>query len=170
MMVRSKDDGKTWSKPENWTRRVKKPQWFLFAPAPGNGITTSSGVLVIPSQGRDQRGDPFSNFMWSRDQGKTWTISEKARTNTTESAVVELSDGSLMLYMRDNRNRTDKSQTNGRAVSLTRDLGKTWSLHSSDHGALPEPVCMASLLGHTLSNGKPYCFSLTQIANTGAKG
>ena len=56
MMVRSKDDGKTWSEPENWTRRVKKPQWFLFAPAAGNGITTSSGVLVIPSQGRDQRG------------------------------------------------------------------------------------------------------------------
>lgn len=158
MMVRSKDDGKTWSKPENWTRRVKKPQWFLFAPAPGNGITTSSGVLVIPSQGRDQRGDPFSNFMWSRDQGKTWTISEKARTNTTESAVVELSDGSLMLNMRDNRNRTDKSQTNGRAVSVTRDLGKTWSLHSSDHGALPEPVCMANLLGHTLSNGKTLLF------------
>jgi sialidase-1 len=63
-----------------------------------------------------------------------------------------------MLNMRDNRNRTDKSQTNGRAVSVTRDLGKTWSLHSSDHGALPEPVCMASLLGHTLSNGKTLLF------------
>ena len=96
--------------------------------------------------------------MWSRDQGKTWTISEKARTKTTESAIVELSDGSLMLNMRDNRNRKDKSQTNGRAVSVTRDLGKTWRLHSSDHDALPEPVCMASLLGYTLGNGKTLLF------------
>ena len=55
MMVRSNDDGKTSSKPKNWTRRVKKPQWFLFAPAAGYGITTSSGILVIPSQGRYQR-------------------------------------------------------------------------------------------------------------------
>jgi len=153
MMVRSKDDGLTWSKPENWTKRLKDPKWCLFAPAPGNGINLMDGTLVMPTQGRDATGLPFSNFMWSKDHGKSWTLSSPARDNTTECSVAELKDGSLMLNIRDNRNRKDKSKTNGRAVSVTKDMGKNWKVHSSDHGALPEPVCMASLISHDLKNG-----------------
>ena len=148
MIITSDDDGETWSEPENWTARLKNEEWYLFAPAPGNGIALEDGTLVIPTQGRDAEGLPFSCITWSKDHGKTWTVSEAARRDTTECAVVQLADGSLMLNMRDNRNRKDKSATNGRAVSITRDLGKTWTTHSSDRGALPEPVCMASLISH----------------------
>ena len=158
LMVRSADDGRTWSKPENWTAKLKNPAWHLFAPGPGNGITMKDGTLVMPTGGRDEKGLPFSNLMWSRDHGKTWKLSSLARSNTNESAVAELSDGSLMLNMRDNRNRKDKSETNGRAVSVTSDLGKTWKVHSSDHGSLPEPVCMASLISHKLKDGRTVLF------------
>lgn len=158
MAVRSNDDGKTWTKPENLTSQLKNPSWFLFAPAPGNGITLSNGTLVIPTQGRDANGLPFSNLTWSDNHGKTWTVSSPARSDTTESAVVELSDGSLMLNSRDNRNRQDKSKTNGRAVSVTSDLGDHWTIHESDHGVLPEPVCMASLISHQLADGRSVLF------------
>ena len=154
MIVRSSDDGLTWSKPENWTKKLKKEKWFLFAPAPGNGITMKDGTLVMPTQGRDAKGHPFSNLMWSKDHGKTWTVSEPGRDNTSECAVAELSDGSLMLNIRDNRNREWKDEKNGRAVSVTSDFGKTWTVHSSDHGALPEPVCMASLISHQTQDGR----------------
>ncbi len=154
MMVRSRDHGKTWSVPENLTKVVKNPAWYLYAPAPGNGIALRDGTLVIPTQGRDANGLPFSNLMWSRDHGVTWSVTSHARTDTTECAVAQLSDGSLLLNMRDNRNRKDDSGTNGRALSLTRDLGKTWSIHPSDHGALPEPVCMGSMISHTLADGR----------------
>lgn len=158
MVVRSRDDGRTWSAPENWTTRLKNPEWYLFAPAPGNGITLSDGTLVMPTQGRDATGLPFSNFIWSQDRGESWTVSSHARSDTTECAIAELSDGSLMLNMRDNRNRRNKSDTNGRAVSITADRGKTWTVHSSDHSALPEPVCMASLISHVLPDGRRVLF------------
>ena len=93
MMVRSKDDGLTWSKPENWTKRLTDPKWCLFAPAPGNGINLLDGTLVMPTQGRNANGLPFSNFMWSKDHGKSWTLSSPTRDNTTECSVAELKDG-----------------------------------------------------------------------------
>lgn len=154
LVVRSADDGVTWSEPENWTQRVKKKEWWLFAPAPGNGITMTDGTLIMPTQGRDENGFPFSNIMSSKDHGKTWTVSNPARDNTTECAAAELSDGSLMLNIRDNRNREWKDDQNGRAVSVTSDLGKTWTVHPSDHSALPEPVCMASLISHKMKDGR----------------
>lgn len=159
MMVSSTDDGVTWSKPRNLTRSLKNEKWWLFAPAPGNGITLKDGTLVMPTQGRDEKGFPFSNLMSSRDHGKTWKVSPPARNNTTECSVAELSDGSLMLNMRDNRNRADKSSTNGRAISVTSDFGQSWTKHKTDHRSLPEPVCMASLISHRLDRSPVLVFS-----------
>ncbi|MEK7951457.1 sialidase family protein [Luteolibacter sp. Y139] len=154
MCVHSDDNGVTWSEPVNLTSALKRPEWWLFAPAPGNGITMRDGTLVMPTQGRDESGLPFSNVISSKDHGKTWFVSPPARHDTTECAVAEAGDGSLVFSMRDNRNLTDKGETNGRAVSVTRDLGKTWEIHPADHGALPEPVCMASLISHRLPDGR----------------
>ncbi|MDG3581111.1 sialidase family protein [Galbibacter pacificus] len=145
LISKSNDNGKTWGQPINITKMCKKKGWWLFAPAPGRGITMHDGTLVFPTQGRDEQGVSFSNITYSTDNGKTWKTSNPAHNNTTECAVVELSPGVLMLNMRDNRNRKDKSKTNGRAVYITNDMGKTWKEHSSSHKALPEPVCMASL-------------------------
>lgn len=62
--------------------------------------------------------------------------------------AVQLSDGSVMLNIRDNRNRQDTSVFNGRAVAVTRDLGQTWKVHPTNHSALIEPVCMGSIHKH----------------------
>jgi sialidase-1 len=132
----------------------KKEDWWLWAPAPGNGITLDNGVLVIPTQGRDQDGLPFSNITFSDNGGKTWKTSEPASSNTTECSVVQLEDNTLMLNIRDNRNRKVKGKNNGRAVFVTADMGKTWMEHSTSHSALQEPVCMASLFKHEYMDGQ----------------
>ena len=156
LLVKSIDNGKTWSSPINITKMCKKEEWWLFAPAPGRGITLSNGILVFPTQGRDNSGKPFSNITYSKDGGKTWETSEPAVTDsTTECACVQLSNGTIMLNMRTNNNWGIVGAGNGRTVVTTADLGKTWNVHQTSRNALPEPVCMASLYKHQyLKNGK----------------
>lgn len=139
MLVRSDDDGQTWSKPINITTQVKDPSWYFLLQGPGRGISMHDGTLVFPIQFIDSTRVPNAGIMYSKDHGATWHLHNYARTNTTEAQVVESEPGVLMLNMRDNRGGS-------RAVATTQDLGKTWTEHPSSRKALREPVCMASLL------------------------
>ena len=139
MLVKSEDDGKTWSQPINITPQVKDPSWYFLLQGPGRGITMKDGTLVFPIQFIDSTRIPNAGIMYSKDRGTTWHLHNLARTNTTEAQVAEIEPGVLMLNMRDNRGGS-------RAVATTRDLGKTWYEHPSSRSALQEPVCMASLI------------------------
>ena len=139
VLVKSTDDGKTWSEPINITEQVKHPEWYFLLQGPGRGITMENGTLVFPIQYIGKDRIPNAGIMYSKDRGETWTIHNHARTNTTEAQVAEVVPGTLMLNMRDNRGGS-------RAVYTTSDLGMTWKEHESSRTALPEPVCMASLI------------------------
>ncbi|MEZ4904423.1 MAG: sialidase family protein [Spirosomataceae bacterium] len=153
LIVKSTDDGKTWGEPINLTTMCKKEEWWLWAPAPGHGITLADSTLVFPTQGRDKAGTPFSNITFSKDGGKTWTTSQKASAeSTTENMAVQLTDGTLMLNMRANKNRGNLAADNGREVAVTQDLGMNWIKHPSSNGGLPEPTCMASIHRHDFTN------------------
>ncbi|WP_215223557.1 sialidase family protein [Echinicola shivajiensis] len=169
IIARSTDDGKTWGEPINITQSIKHADWHLAAPAPGSGITLEDGTLVIPSQGKDENQIPFSNIIFSKDGGKSWMASKPSYTNTTENMVVQLSDGSIMQNMRDNRNRQDKSETNGRAIYTTLDLGNTWKMHPTNHDSLIEPVCMASIYKHEYIDNKGEKKSVLLFSNPNSK-
>jgi sialidase-1 len=139
MLVKSDDDGKTWSKTINITQQIKEPKWYFLLQGPGKGITLRDGTLVFPAQFKDENNMPHSTMIYSSDHGKTWTIGTGSKPNTTEAQIVELNNGSLMLNMRDNRGGS-------RSVYVTDDLGNTWTEHPTTRSALPEPVCMASLI------------------------
>ena len=142
LLTKSEDDGRSWSPLINITEQVKQPEWELVMVGPGSGITTSDGTLVFPAQFQNSNGMPHSTILYSKDHGKTWHFGNGAKPNTTESQVVELSDGSLMLNMRDNRG-------GARSVYTSDDLGKSWDKHSTSRKALPEPVCNAGLIKTT---------------------
>ncbi|WP_240347909.1 sialidase family protein [Longitalea arenae] len=148
LIVKSEDNGRTWSKPVNITKQCKQEAWWLWAPAPGQGITLRDGTLVFPTQGRDKSGRSFSNITYSKDGGLTWHTSNRAsKENTTENMAVELSDGTIMLNMRCSKNK-DTGDTNGRVIAITSNLGMDWTEHPTSRGALHEPVCMASIIRH----------------------
>lgn len=159
MLAKSTDDGLSWSAPINITGQIKDPEWQLLLQGPGRGICMENGTLVFPVQFKKDIGEKsldggqytcHSSIIYSVDGGENWEIGSGAKTNTTEAQVAELSDGNLMLNMRDDRNRTDRSETNGRAVAITRNLGKTWETHPSSNAALQEPNCMGSLISADL--------------------
>tara|TARA_R110000822_G_scaffold37363_4_gene104587 strand:+ start:3891 stop:5555 length:1665 start_codon:yes stop_codon:yes gene_type:complete len=169
LITKSTDDGRTWSEPINLTEMCKDPKWWLWAPAPGHGITLKDGTLVIPTQGRDEDGIPFSNITYSKDGGESWKTSNPASHNTTECMAVELSSGEIMLNIRDNRNGENKSETNGRAIMITDDLGESWTAHPTSHGALIEPKCMASIHRHDYTDNDGVSKSILVFSNPNSK-
>lgn len=139
VLVKSTDDGRTWSAPFSITPTVKNPVWHLFFNGPGRGIVMHDGTLVFAAQYWDEKKMPHSTLIYSRDHGVSWQgkiLGPKA--NTTESQVVETIPGTLMLNMRDNRGSY-------RSIAITSDLGQTWTEHHTSYQALPDPVCMGSL-------------------------
>lgn len=139
LMVRSADDGLTWSKPENMTRRLKKAEWILLAPSPQGGITLRDGTVVMPGEGRDGKDRMFSTLIVSRDHGATWTVGSPTGADNCECQAVELADGSILL------NARTAHPTKFRSVWTTDDLGQTWRPHQTHRKALIEPNCNGSL-------------------------
>jgi sialidase-1 len=139
LMVRSRDDGRTRSRPENLTRALKKPEWWLLAPSPHQGINLPDGTLVMPAQGRDAQGKEFTTMLTSVDHGGSWSVGAPAYSSGSECQAAMLGDGSIMLDMRNEHERF-------RAVSVTPDLGRTWQAHPTSRNTLIEPNCNASFL------------------------
>jgi sialidase-1 len=152
---RSTDGGKTW---EPMRIGLDMEKWGNL-PEKFNGVSDAC-ILVDRNSDKiflaglwmhgvlDKNGNTFSNITYSKDRGKTWHTSQPACSNTTENMVAQLSDGSIMLNARYNPNRSNQTETNGRVVVTTNDLGQTWTEHPTSHSALIESTCMASLHKH----------------------
>ena len=150
MMVKSTDDGITWSTPTNLTRSLKQKSWWLFAPSPQSGFQMADGTLVMPVQGRTGREPEatFATVMISHDHGQSWSVSNPAYTGGNECQAALLSDSSIMLNIRNDKERF-------RAVAVTKDLGQTWEAHPTSRNTLIEPNCNGSLLRvHYERNGE----------------
>lgn len=162
-MVYSDDDGRTWSKEMvNPTDQIKKHEWTCILAGPGNGITTSRGVIVFPAQIWENGASPrcMSTICYSTDNGKTWHYGNGIPHDTSECQVVELANGDLMLNCRNER-RQGK-----RIVYVTSDLGKTWTPHPTNNHALQEPTCQASLISvDSPAHGKLLLFSNPKAGN-----
>jgi len=142
-LMHSTDDGKTWSKPIDITRAVKRPEWTWYATGPGVGIQLASGRLVIPCDSKTAgRKQWLSHVIYSDDHGKSWQLGGVVEENVNECQVVELEDGDLMINMRSYHGK------NRRAVATSKDGGLTWTAPVLDE-ALIEPVCQASFLRYT---------------------
>ncbi len=151
----STDDGLTWATPREITSDVKKPEWTWYATGPGVGIQLKRGPhkgrLVIPCDyvATPAVGDGNSHIIYSDDHGQTWKLGGEApRKEFNESQVVELSDGRIMLNMRNHAAGDRKNVPRQRGVCISDDGGITFKELRRDD-ALVEPICQASIVRYT---------------------
>lgn len=142
----SSDNGKHWSEPTEITQSVKKPNWTWYATGPGNGIQKEKaphpGRLVIPCDHIEADTHAYySHVIYSDDHGRSWHLGGSVpEPQVNECCVAELSDGSLLLNM---RNYHAENKVRQKAYST--DGGVQWEGQSFDFGLI-EPVCQASLV------------------------
>lgn len=153
-LLSSSDDGKTWTTPKEITVDVKKPDWTWYATGPVHGIQLEEepyrGRLIIPCDHIEaETEDYYSHIIFSDDHGVTWQLGGRTpQDQVNECTVAELSNGTLMLNMR-NYDRNFRT----RKISLSEDGGMTWSDIHAD-STLVEPICQASMLNYVFENAE----------------
>ena len=152
-VMRSEDDGKTFSSPADITSTFegfhRNYDWKVLATGPGHGIQMKNGRLIVPvwlstGTGSTAHRPSCVSTIYSDDHGKTWLCGEIIASdpnppNPSESAVVQLSDGRVLLNIR------NESKDLRRGYSISPDGTTKWSAFVFDTN-LPDPVCMASLI------------------------
>lgn len=137
-LIKSLDNGHTWSAPSDITSQISKPEWqndFKFITS-GRGIQTSSGKLLHTLVNLKNGLHLFG----SDDHGESWYLIDTPITPGDESKVVELADGTWMI----------NSRVNGkgfRYVHTSTDEGKTWN--TKPDTSLIDPGCNASIIRYT---------------------
>jgi Neuraminidase (sialidase) len=125
LLVRSTDEGATWSQPVNITAGTGKHEL-----GPGIGIQLQSGRLVVSG---------YDAAIFSDDHGKTWKHGGVASGEPNETQVVELVDGTLMFNRRGRPSRV---------ILTSPDKGETWSKWAFDDN-LPDADCQGSFIRYT---------------------
>ena len=143
-LMKSTDDGKTWSSAKDISDMADKKEWMWYATGPGNSIQVKHGKykgrVVVPCANSTVKGGYNSHVIYSDDNGKTWKYSSEIGPGSNESCVVELSDGTLLF---NTRQQSNKSGYRGQAVS--KDGGATW-IEYTNKSLLKEPTCQASMI------------------------
>ena len=141
--IKSNDNGRSWSEPEDITSQIAKPEWhndFKFITS-GRGIQTSTGKLVHTLVNLNHGMHVFA----SDDHGVSWYVIDTPVVPGDESKIIELADGSWMINSRANKSGL-------RYIHTSEDEGISWI--SRADSTLIDPGCNASILRYSsITNG-----------------
>lgn len=161
-VIKSDDDGVTWSNPIELNPQVKEPWMKFIGAGPGRGLQIKSGSykgrLVFPIYFSNTHSKMSCAVIYSDDHGKTWHRGNSSNdgrafkgeeiyaesndvddSDLTESQIVEHPEGELRVYM---RNHSGKQRT---AVSISHDGGENWGDVTFDD-ALRDPTCQSTVI------------------------
>ncbi len=104
-LTKSTDKGETWSAPK--LLDLKTSSEMVCLAAPGRGLVTENGTVVFPVYSYNGPTESQKMSFISSADGENWTRSGSftGATWSSESAVVELSDGTLRFFYRNGTSR-----------------------------------------------------------------
>jgi sialidase-1 len=171
-LMSSDDDGKTWSPRRNITAQAQRPcredregrwidppargEWGWTGVGPVHGIVKTMaphrGRILIAGRHVDVDSKTYSHVIYSDDDGENWKIGGSLSLTSTESTVVELPNGDIML------NSRSKDSIGHRTAGISVDGGETFRAAYVDNGLLEPRGVQASLLryGDSLIFSNPH--------------
>lgn len=145
-MLRSSDKGATWSEPEDITGSILNPDdGVFFAVAPGSGLTTSSGRIIMPIY--TLKG---TVAVYSDDNGETWQRNPNVQytNNIDEWTAVEAPTGEIYSFGR--------AKSFGKTpVSVSLDNGIVWNKDKKANVKAPKCQKNAIAVGNRIYISHP---------------
>jgi len=174
VFVTSSDDhGRTWAKPRDITKDVKKPAWGWYATGPCHAIQMLQGPhrgrIIVPADHRvsstgGDKGPCGVQMILSDDHGKTWRLGAiddnyDDALESNETTITELAGGRLYINTRDQNGKMPGT----RAEAFSSDGGQTfeptgdpaWKSFKPCSDILDPPVVQSSLLRVTQKGKNP---------------
>ena len=161
--IKSTDDGKTFSEPREITSSLESLKqhydWNVIAIGPGHGIQMDNGRLLaslwmspgeLRNDGSRRHRPSAISVIYSDDHGKSWKtgevifedgdmVNEEEVINPSESTVIQLDDGSVMI------NTRNESEIHRRLTAVSENGMDDWK-NKQFHSQLLEPICMGSMV------------------------
>lgn len=162
----SEDGGENWTSPKDISMDVADDWMMFLGVSPGRGLQLPTGRLLVPIYFTTDNADDIYDLrehaalIYSDDFGETWDRSKsvndfgdynsllgKVKTNTSESQIVRLNDGTLILF---SRTTSDKL-----VYSYSYDDGQSFGESLVETDFESEPFCMVSICKYD-RDGKQY--------------
>ena len=152
-MVRSNDNGQTWTEPKVITHFIygkdctdpTRKNWYASFFGSGNGLLTSTGRIMFVAAIRESGNNNtlYNYVVYSDDNGETWNVSGRASVGGDEAKVTELADGRILMSIRHGGNRW---------YNISSDGGVTWQSSPSTWYDIAAPACNGDLIRYTSVN------------------
>lgn len=159
-LMTSDTDGRTWSPRRNITSQAQRPcredregrwidppargEWGWTGVGPVHGIVKTTaphrGRILIAGRHVDVDSKTYSHVIYSDDDGENWRIGGSLSLTSTESTVVELPNGDVML------NSRSRDSVGHRTVGVSSDGGESFRPAYVDDELLEPRGVQASLL------------------------
>ena len=152
-MVRSYDNGLTWTEPEVITHFIygkdctdqTRRNWYASFFGSGNGLLTSTGRIMFVAAIRESgyNNTLYNYVVYSDDNGETWNVSGRASVGGDEAKVTELVDGRILMSIRHGGNRW---------YNISNDGGLTWQYSPSTWYDMTAPACNGDMIRYSSVN------------------